>query len=159
MPPSPVSSCRYTELAVPHPRALLPPDLLKVRRMTRTLHGLRLSARPLSPEPCGAQTRVLGATLGEWGREKYGLKPVKMDALEYLPQYLAHLRDEIKEEQSNARDTNAPCAFVTFRCALRLSRPNIHHLVELQATACASWNIMATAPVTASPLTRSCGQL
>ena len=60
--------------------------------------------------------RVLGATLGEWGREKYGLKPVKMDALEYLPEYLAHLRDLIKEEQAAARETNAPCAFVTFRC-------------------------------------------
>lgn len=62
--------------------------------------------------------RVLGATLGEWGREKYGLKPVKMDALEYLPEYLAHLRDLIKEEQAAARETNAPCAFVTFRCLL-----------------------------------------
>ena len=59
---------------------------------------------------------MLGATLGEWGREKYGLKPVKMDALEYLPEYLAHLRNQIKEEQAEARDTNAPCAFVTFRC-------------------------------------------
>jgi hypothetical protein len=64
----------------------------------------------------GAQVRVLGATLGEWGREKYGLKPVKRDALEYLPEYLAHLRDLIKEEQAAALDKNAPCAFVTFRC-------------------------------------------
>ena len=71
---------------------------------------------------------MLGATLGEWGREKYGLKPVKQDALEYLPEYLAHMRDMIKEEQAAALEKNAPCAFVTFRCepgTSRGSKPNL----------------------------------
>ena len=76
-----------------------------------------MTTRDPKPRHELSQVRVLGATLGEWGREKYGLKPVKMDALEYLPEYLAHLRDAIKEEQAAARETNAPCAFVTFRCA------------------------------------------
>ena len=68
--------------------------------------------------------RVLGATLGEWGREKYGMKPVKRDALEYLPEYLGHMRDMIKEEQAAAMEKNAPCAFVTFRCAALLTTPS-----------------------------------
>ena len=68
--------------------------------------------------------RVLGATLGEWGREKYGLKPVKRDALEYLPEYLAHLRNMIKEEQAAALEKDAPCAFVTFRCSVSTASPS-----------------------------------
>jgi hypothetical protein len=29
------------------------------------------------------QVTVVGATMGAWGREKYGLKPTKVDALEF----------------------------------------------------------------------------
>ena len=58
---------------------------------------------------------MIGALLGDWGKQKYGLKPVKRDALEYWPELLAHMRDLIKEEQAKALDTDAPCAFITFR--------------------------------------------
>lgn len=61
------------------------------------------------------QIRVVGPLLGEWGKEKYGLKPVKKDALEYLPEYLDHQRDLIHEEQAKALQTDAPVAFVTFK--------------------------------------------
>ena len=64
------------------------------------------------------QIRVVGALLGEWGKNKYGMKPVKKDALEYLPVYLDHLRDLIHEEQAKALETDAPVAFVTFKWVL-----------------------------------------
>ena len=83
--------------------------------------------------------RVVGATLGEWGRDKYGLKPVKQDALEYWPVYLDHLRDLVKEEQAKALERGTPCAFVPFRCrpnlallcTQRLARFRVrHHVVQ-----------------------------
>lgn len=30
------------------------------------------------------QMTVVGPTMGAWGREKYGLKPVKVEALQFL---------------------------------------------------------------------------
>ena len=59
--------------------------------------------------------KVIGPTLGEWGKEKYGLKPASVDALEYYPAYLDHLRGQIHEAQAASRDTVVPCAFVTFK--------------------------------------------
>lgn len=53
--------------------------------------------------------------MGEWGREKYGMKPVKKDALEYWPERLDHLREEILKETEVSRSKNVPSAFVTFR--------------------------------------------
>jgi len=41
------------------------------------------------------QVRVLGATMGAWGREKYGMKPVKKDCLDYWPTRLERLKEEI----------------------------------------------------------------
>ena len=58
---------------------------------------------------------MLGALLGDWGREKYGLAPVQRDALEFWPELLDHMRGMIKEEQAKALESDAPCAFVTFR--------------------------------------------
>ena len=64
------------------------------------------------------QVRVLGATMGAWGREKYGLKPVKRDCLEYWPDRLEYLREQILVKTKEARAKFVPCAFVTFRSAL-----------------------------------------
>jgi len=100
---------------------------------------------------------VLGATLGEWGREKYGLKPVKMDVLEYLPQYLTHLREQIKEEAAAARETNAPCAFVTFRCALRQSGPHFHRPFRVLSGTHANHVGAHNALTAASPSASLCG--
>ncbi len=102
---------------------------------------------------------MLGATLGEWGREKYGLKPVKMDVLEYLPQYLAHLREQIKEEAAAARETNAPCAFVTFRCASRQSGPHCHRPFRALSATYAYHVGAHNALTAASPSASLCGQL
>ena len=61
------------------------------------------------------QVRVLGATMGAWGREKYGLKPVKKDCLEYWPDRLEYLREQILVKTKEAHAKFVPCAFVTFR--------------------------------------------
>ena len=53
--------------------------------------------------------------LGDWGREKFGVKPVKKDALEFWPELLEHMKELIMKEQATALETDAPCAFVTFR--------------------------------------------
>ena len=64
-----------------------------------------------------AQVRVMGAMMGAWGREKYGMKPIKKDALEYWPERLERLKEEIMKETTEAHDKTVPCAFVTFRRA------------------------------------------
>lgn len=43
--------------------------------------------------------RVTGAQYGKWGREKYGLKPQKLDALEFYPDRLKELWSNIQKEQ------------------------------------------------------------
>ena len=47
----------------------------------------------------GGQVRVTGAQYGKWGREKYGLKPQKLDALEFYPDRLKELWSSIQKEQ------------------------------------------------------------
>lgn len=53
--------------------------------------------------------------MGAWGREKYGLKPVKKDCLEYWPDRLEYLREQILLKTKEAHAKFVPCAFVTFR--------------------------------------------
>ena len=43
--------------------------------------------------------RVTGAQYGKWGREKYVLKPKKVDALEFYPDRLQELWTQIQKEQ------------------------------------------------------------
>jgi len=57
---------------------------------------------------------VIGASLGAWGREKYGMKPKKVDAFDHYIDYLTHLREEITEAQGEAKERVYPTAFVTF---------------------------------------------
>ncbi|KAL3133713.1 hypothetical protein ABBQ32_008207 [Trebouxia sp. C0010 RCD-2024] len=59
--------------------------------------------------------RVTGAQYGKWGREKYGLKPQKVDALEFYPDRLQELWRNIQEEQGAAKSKALPTAFVTFK--------------------------------------------
>lgn len=61
------------------------------------------------------QTTVLGATLGPWGKEKYGLKPKKVDALEWYVDRMTELRARILEEQTAAKSKFTSSAFVTFK--------------------------------------------
>ena len=61
------------------------------------------------------QVRVIGLRYGSWGLQKYGKKPVKVDALEFWPARLEHLQHEIKAEQPHAEDAVLSNAFVTFR--------------------------------------------
>jgi hypothetical protein len=57
---------------------------------------------------------VIGKTMGKWGTEKYGLKPVKVDTFEFYVDRLQYLREEILKEQALARKKPLPCAFVSF---------------------------------------------
>ncbi|KAL4515648.1 hypothetical protein Ndes2437B_g07075 [Nannochloris sp. 'desiccata'] len=57
---------------------------------------------------------VIGAKLGAWGREKYGLKPTKVDALEFYQDRLAYLKTEIDTAQIEAKKSVWPSSFVTF---------------------------------------------
>ncbi len=62
-----------------------------------------------------ARKTVSGATLGAWGREKYGLKPRKVEALPFYAERLEHLRGELRREAAAARRRPAAAAFVTLR--------------------------------------------
>lgn len=42
---------------------------------------------------------MTGAQYGKWGRDKYGVKPKKVDALEFYPDRLQELWRQIQEEQ------------------------------------------------------------
>ncbi|DBA75042.1 hypothetical protein WJX77_009599 [Trebouxia sp. C0004] len=59
--------------------------------------------------------RVIGARYGKWGRDRYGAKPQKVDALEFYPDRLRELWDRIQEEQGKAKDKALSTAFVTFK--------------------------------------------
>ena len=61
------------------------------------------------------QVRVIGLQYGSWGITNYGVKPVKMDALEFWPARLTKLRELILDEQPLARSRAMPTAFVTFK--------------------------------------------
>lgn len=45
------------------------------------------------------QVRVTGAQYGKWGKDKYGLKPQKLDALDFYPDRLRELWRAMQEEQ------------------------------------------------------------
>lgn len=57
---------------------------------------------------------VLGVKMGAWGREKYGMKPQKVDALEFYSDRLTQLKTEITAAQEQAKTQVWPTAFVTF---------------------------------------------
>ena len=61
------------------------------------------------------QVRVIGLQYGSWGITNYGVKPVKVDALDFWPARLKKLRELILDEQPLARSRAMPTAFVTFK--------------------------------------------
>jgi hypothetical protein len=76
-------------------------------------------------------------TAPAWAKQKYGVsaKPVKVDALEYLPEQLAFLKKEIDAAVPAARGADAPrlpAAFVTFnsRRAATTAATSLHSLDE-----------------------------
>lgn len=70
--------------------------------------------RPLDKEP---MTTVIGPKYGAWGRERYGIKPVKVKSLDFYVERLQYLKTEIEEQQSKAMSDNSvwPAAFVSFQ--------------------------------------------
>lgn len=66
--------------------------------------------KPVTPK----QVRVVGAMLGPWGKEKYGMKPVKVDALEFYPARLEELKRQIREQEPLCKADYYPTSFVTF---------------------------------------------
>lgn len=63
------------------------------------------------------QMTVIGPTMGAWGSEKYGMKPKKVEAFEFLRDRLTELRRAILEAQEEALEPGRvfPAAFATFR--------------------------------------------
>ncbi|KAI8468680.1 MAG: hypothetical protein J3K34DRAFT_426590 [Monoraphidium minutum] len=81
------------------------------------------------------QVTLLPALTPAWAKEKYsvGAKPVKVDALEYLPQAMDTLRGDIKEAATKASEAYLPAAFVTFndRYTQTLAATGLHAQDEL----------------------------
>lgn len=59
--------------------------------------------------------KVVGLTMGTWGTEKYGKKPISVDAFEFYIDRLEYLRSEILQEQELAKKKPLPSSFVSFR--------------------------------------------
>ncbi|KAF8065514.1 CSC1-like protein [Scenedesmus sp. PABB004] len=79
------------------------------------------------------QVTLLPAMAPKWAKDKYGVaaKPVKVDALEYLPQQLDHLAAEMKAEREGIKD-GLPAAFVTFndRASANAAATGLHSYDE-----------------------------
>lgn len=99
-------------------------DTAKLDALVRDYESTALAARDLVDDYISKKNRkielkpkkltVIGAKLGPWGREKYGLKPKKVDAFEYYQDRLAFLWSEIEAAQEEAKTAVWPTAFVTF---------------------------------------------
>ncbi|KAK9845039.1 hypothetical protein WJX74_009951 [Apatococcus lobatus] len=101
-----------------HNTSKLDPLVKEYKKLQQNLEDLvddikfrKLHGKPIKPK----QVRVIGLRYGSWGLQKYGKKPVKVDALEFWPARLEHLQHEIKAEQPHAEDATLSNAFVTFK--------------------------------------------
>lgn len=63
------------------------------------------------------QTTLLPALAPAWAKQQYqvGAKSVKVDSLEYFPNYLDHLKADMENEKHVAVTSFIPAAFVTFK--------------------------------------------
>ncbi|CAK0785988.1 hypothetical protein CVIRNUC_009201 [Coccomyxa viridis] len=87
------------------------------------------------------KVRVNGILYGGWGRENYGTKPIKVEALEFWPARMKELRRLIFEEQQKAREKTVPAAFVTFR----------KHVSQVKAVSSTQHHDTSTWRVSAAP--------
>lgn len=89
----------------------------KLRLACTDLIDNYISLKRRGKEMAPKKLTVLGAAMGAWGREKYGMKPVKVDAFEFYRDRLTELRRAIHEEQGKAQEASNvfPSAFVTFK--------------------------------------------
>ncbi|KAL4853137.1 CSC1-like protein [Chlorella vulgaris] len=92
-------------------------EYAKVRLAATDLVDNYISLKRRGKELKPKKVTVIGATMGAWGREKYGMKPTKVDAFEFYRDRLTELRRGILEEQGKAQAPHSvfPAAFVTFR--------------------------------------------
>ena len=72
-------------------------------------------ADQLSHHATALQVNVVGAKYGMWGLRRFGPKPVQLDCLDFWPQRLMFLAEQICEQQRVAHNRPTPAAFVTFR--------------------------------------------
>jgi hypothetical protein len=66
------------------------------------------------------QVSLNAALAPAWAKQKYnlgisGAKSAKVDALDYMPQNLDHLKGEIMEQKGALGRSYQPAAFVTFK--------------------------------------------
>ena len=67
------------------------------------------------------QTRVAGLKYGKWGRENFGAKPTKVDAIQWYTMRLEELRRQMALEMEPEHRDLTSTAFVTFKCGLSRS--------------------------------------
>lgn len=58
---------------------------------------------------------VIGPKYGTWGKNKYGIKPVKVNLYEFMKDRMEYLREEVYSSQKESLKMVEPTAFVTFR--------------------------------------------
>ncbi|CAL8466090.1 g5626 [Coccomyxa elongata] len=87
------------------------------------------------------QERVAGVKYGAWGRDRYGVKPVKVDTLEFYRDRMNELRRLILQEQKRTKDKSVPSAFVTFK----------KYVSQTKATTCTQHHDTSTWKVSAAP--------
>ena len=69
----------------------------------------------LSHHAAALQVNVVGGKYGMWGLRRFGPKPVQLDCLDFWPQRLMFLAEQICEQQRVAQNRPTPAAFVTFK--------------------------------------------
>jgi hypothetical protein len=106
-------------------------------KLESVYEGYAVSLRAGKPIKKRKMVSLLPPTAPAWAKEKYnvGAKPVKVDALEYLPQQLEFLKREIDTALPAARGKDAPrlpAAFVTFntRRTATVAATSLHSLDE-----------------------------
>ncbi|KAK9902019.1 hypothetical protein WJX75_001351 [Coccomyxa subellipsoidea] len=85
--------------------------------------------------------RVLGVKYGAWGRDKYGVKPIQVDAMEFYRDRMIELRRLILQVQKRTKDKSVPSAFVTFK----------QYVSQVKATTSTQHHDTSTWKVSAAP--------
>ena len=65
---------------------------------------------------------MVGLKYGQWGRENFGTKPAKVEAIKWYTMRLEELRRLMYEEKQPKNRDLTSTAFVTFRCEARATQ-------------------------------------
>ncbi len=130
----------HNEAAYLHPvRIWTDKDAVPIKTDSNTCHACVL----VPSEQCKSflQVRVIGLQYGSWGIHNYGVKPVKVDALDWWPARLNKLRELILAEQPLALSRARPTAFVTFKYVLGSLSTTTGTIAPLEQHSLQRWQI------------------